>query len=256
MASARAIATRCRCPPESWSGRRRPNDGSRPTSSSSCGTRPAAPRARLAAQEVERLGDDRVDRHHRIERVARILEDHLHAAAVLPRDAAVPADLERAPLEDDRAAGAIGQPEQQAGDRRLPRPRLADQAERLAREDLERDTVDRAQVAPAEAEAPAHPVALREVGDLHERRAGRDGRGRRLDDRPVLHRIRAVPRLLLEVARDRPPRLAGRTRAARCGRARARGRSGSALRSGSRRGSRRRAAASPGSRRARCRARP
>ena len=37
----------------------------------------------LAAQQVQRLGDDRVDRHHRVERVAGILEDHLHAAAML-----------------------------------------------------------------------------------------------------------------------------------------------------------------------------
>ena len=41
-----------------------------------------------AIEEQERLRDDLLDRHQRVERVAGILEHHLHPAAMLPREPA------------------------------------------------------------------------------------------------------------------------------------------------------------------------
>ena len=64
-----------------------------------------AARASRRAEEQERLGDDLLDRHHRVERVARILEDHLHAAALLLRDAAARWPRAAAPRTMTAAAG-------------------------------------------------------------------------------------------------------------------------------------------------------
>ena len=74
-ASARAMPTRWRCPPESSCGYRSMCSAPRPTSSNSSGTRvrDVAPPAR----DHERLGDRRARGHARIERRVRVLEHHL-----------------------------------------------------------------------------------------------------------------------------------------------------------------------------------
>ena len=211
-------------------------------------------RRRLPTQQVERLGHDRVDGHHRVERVARVLEDHLDAAAELLREAASAGCLERPSVEGRRTGGLRRQAEEEACDRRLPRAGLAHEADGLAGPDLERDTVDRTEVAPAEPPAAAGAVALRQVCDL-------DERGHVGGDRPRGGSGRtfpggSLPRLPLVVAGHAPRPVAEvERRGARCGRAHARSRSGSAPRSGSPAGSHPRAAASRESRRAPCRAR-
>ena len=83
-ASARAIATRCRCPPDSSCGyfaaislgRHQAN---RP--SSSC-TRAVDLRARRQAVDLERPRDVVADRLDRVQRAEGVLEDHLHLRAV------------------------------------------------------------------------------------------------------------------------------------------------------------------------------
>ncbi len=91
--SARAIATRCRWPPESAvGGGQRLLEADEPSSCAPARRRGCRRRAAPAAR------DDRVDRHRRVERVARILEHQLDAAAALPRDAGGRL-IERAALE-------------------------------------------------------------------------------------------------------------------------------------------------------------
>ena len=86
--------------------------------------------------------DDLPDRHARIERRVRILEDHLH---VLPRAAQLGAgqlrDVDVA--EHHAPAGRFDQPQHRPAERRLAAAGLADQPERLARKNVERHAVDR-----------------------------------------------------------------------------------------------------------------
>ena len=114
---------------------------------------------------VERFADDVFDRHARVERGVRILEDHLHLLAVgqhvdldlLAQDGlAVGVDLEAAvfvillaaviddlAVKDDAAAGGLVQLQQRAADRGLAAAGFADKAEGLARADAEGDVIDR-----------------------------------------------------------------------------------------------------------------
>ena len=100
-------------------------------------------RSRLAAAvgepvDLQPLADDVADRHARIERGVRILENDLHLAAHLAQLAlrASPADV--LPVENHFAAGGL---DRAAGSRGptvdLAAARFADQAERLARADVE-----------------------------------------------------------------------------------------------------------------------
>src|SRR5207247_5488360 len=75
--------------------------------------------------------------HARIERAVGVLEDDLHLAAERAQ-LARPAGQERAPLERHLARGGLDEAEHQAPERRLPRARLADEAEGLAPLDGER----------------------------------------------------------------------------------------------------------------------
>ena len=75
-ASARAIPIRWRCPPENACGYLRAAPGGSPTSSSNSGHLGAA-LGTADAVRAERLGDEIVDAHARVERRERILEDHL-----------------------------------------------------------------------------------------------------------------------------------------------------------------------------------
>ena len=112
---------------------------------------------RAAVEQHQRLGDDLVDRHQRVERVARILEDHLHPAPLLRRDAAV-AGLERAPVERRPRRGfASVRPSRSRATVDLPGARLADEPEGLAAPDLEGYALDGAQ--PALARAATAPRA-------------------------------------------------------------------------------------------------
>jgi hypothetical protein len=107
------------------------------------------PHPRFAARHVamcpDRLGDLAADRVRRVERALRILHDHRHLVAT---QAPALLGVERAeltPLEADRAArrGAGGQQPHHGGrQRRLAAARLPDEAQRLARCELETDAGD------------------------------------------------------------------------------------------------------------------
>ena len=85
IASARAIATRWRWPPENWCGKRLAKPGVEPD-----GIEPPS-RHRLQPRPVDQpmrhrtLGDRLADAHARIERCERVLEHHLDAGRALRR---------------------------------------------------------------------------------------------------------------------------------------------------------------------------
>ena len=165
----------------------------------------------------ERLGDRRADRHPRVERRVRVLEDHLHVAAHRaqlalrqPRDVGA--------VERDRAGARLEQAQDRAAERRLAAARFADEAERLAAPDLEIDLRYR-----------AHRVAgrtcatARHAGSCDQARLGRGdlrrevfrhaaSRGRR---RSVTRSLRR--RIDRKMAAHERRRRAGRAAARRCG---------------------------------------
>ena len=107
VASALAIATRCRCPPESSDGNRGANSGARPTLGAGLATRAAAAcRGRLHPQ---RLRDLVADAHPRIQGGLRVLEDHLQLS---------PAPAQRLP-----ASASQSSPSKSIGPRPVDQPR-------------------------------------------------------------------------------------------------------------------------------------
>ena len=99
----------------------------------------APPRAGVAdAPDVEALGDDVADLAARVQRRDRVLEDHLHAGPGPPQRVALQLG-ELDAVEADPARGGAGELHDRAAGRRLPAPGLADQAERLALDDVEAD---------------------------------------------------------------------------------------------------------------------
>ena len=96
--------------------------------------------------EPVRGPDDRPDGLARVQRGERVLEDHLHLAAEVPEVAALRL-RDVLPLELDRPLGRLVQAHHDAGERRLPAPRLPHQPHRLALEDLQIHAVDRVHVA-------------------------------------------------------------------------------------------------------------
>ena len=83
MASARAMPTRWRWPPESWCGiaARRAAAAARRGAAAPAPARLGAARSATMPWTRERLGDDLAHRHARVERAVGVLEDHLHPAA-------------------------------------------------------------------------------------------------------------------------------------------------------------------------------
>ncbi len=90
--------------------------------------------------DLHRLGDDRADRHARVERGVRVLEDHLHVAAHLAHVARVQLRQVLA-LELHLAGGRLVELQDGAARRALAAAGFADQSERLALLDGEGDTV-------------------------------------------------------------------------------------------------------------------
>ena len=164
MASALAIATRWRCPPESWSGPPLSEIGSETDEVEQLGNATAVLPGCAPVEQHQRLGDDLVDRHQWVERVSRVLEDHLHPPPLL-RGETPAARLERTSVEGDLAAGPLGEAEEQPRNRRLARARLTDEPERFAAPDLEADALDRAQPSLARAVTAASAIVLGEVAD-------------------------------------------------------------------------------------------
>src|SRR5436853_6109436 len=113
------------------------------------------------------------DRHRRVERGVRILEDDLDPPpqlAKLPLRQA--GDL--ASLELDASSCRAHEPEQRPAERRLAAARLADQAEDLAAPDVERDVVDRLDDPALPPDKPAGAAAANRVVRPHV--SDRDGR--------------------------------------------------------------------------------
>ena len=84
------------------------------------------------AERLDRLRDDFADRHSRIERRVRILEDHLQVPALLAQLARRQVRQVRA-SEEHFAGRRLDQPQDRAAERGLAAAGLADQAQRLAR---------------------------------------------------------------------------------------------------------------------------
>ena len=90
---------------------------------------------------ADRLGDDLADGHARIERGVRVLEDDLHLLAHGDHRLAVePGDVHV--LEADLASGGVVETQHQAAERGFSTTRLAHEAQRLARPDVDRHVVD------------------------------------------------------------------------------------------------------------------
>ena len=85
----------------------------------------------------QRLGDDFLHRHARIERGVRVLKDHLHAAAVSAKSFFAKPRDGRA-LEPHLACRGRVQADQRAAERRLATAGLAHQPQRFAAENLQR----------------------------------------------------------------------------------------------------------------------
>src|SRR6266849_8346288 len=93
------------------------------------------------AEVVQGLGDDVADRHARVQRRERVLEDHLQLPAVLAQLLA--AQLGQLYVaEEDLARGRRNQLRHQPRQRRLSASGLADEAQRLALADLKAAAVD------------------------------------------------------------------------------------------------------------------
>src|SRR5829696_199085 len=116
--------------------------------------------------DVYALGDDVAYDHTRVQGGLGVLKDHLHLAVESPALIALGLVDVLAP-EEHLATRRLVKPDQHPSRGRLAAARFADQAERLALIDLERDPVDRLKVHPADLEV------LLEVFDLEQRPAGR-----------------------------------------------------------------------------------
>src|SRR4029079_18646675 len=119
--------------------------------------------------DAHRVADDRADALARVQARVGVLEDHLHLAAQRPQ-------LARAELadplavEDDVAGGRLEQPHDAAAERRPAAAGLADETERLALGDAQRDVVHRvhARHLPREHALPDREVLLQAL-DLDQR---------------------------------------------------------------------------------------
>ena len=118
----------------------------------------------------DRLPHHPADACARVERRKRILEDHLHAPANRPQ-LALGQVRDVLSVEDDPPFGRLVEADERASDRRLAAARLADETERLAALDRERDPVhglDVADVAVEDEAALDREVDLQPV-DLDQR---------------------------------------------------------------------------------------
>ena len=117
----------------------------------------------------QRLADDRADRHPRVQRGERVLEDDLHIAAKrAERLALEPGDA--AAFEPYLARGRLDQPQDAAPGGRFAAAGFPDQPQRLAGADLEADVVDRVHLLARTGEhaAPGREI-LHQVADAQQR---------------------------------------------------------------------------------------
>ena len=139
-ASARAMATRCCCPPGELIR-------IRVELVAEADALEQAPRFRLDLRarplvDLDRRDRDVVEHGHVLEQIV-LLEHDRHALAHAPHVGGIGV-VDRLSVEADAAAGRLQKPDQHAQDRALARARRADQADDLARADAERDAVEHA----------------------------------------------------------------------------------------------------------------
>src|SRR4029079_950024 len=94
------------------------------------------------AIDLERLGDEVVDRLLRVERLVRVLEDELDPASVVVQPAHAPQVAHVLAVERDLASGLAGELDDDSTGCRLPRAPLDDEPEHLALLDRQVDAVD------------------------------------------------------------------------------------------------------------------
>ena len=132
------------------------------------------PALRVAAEAVDAqpLADAVADRGPRVQAGVRVLEDDLHPAPIGPELGALdPRDIR--PIELDPARRRVEEAQDHPADRRLAAARLADEPERLAAPDVERDAVDRLDRADLALEdTAADREVLDEVRDADQRPVG------------------------------------------------------------------------------------
>ena len=115
------------------------------------------------------LPDDVAHLHPRVEGGVRVLEDDLHLAPRHPQRLAFQA-RDVVPVEPDRSGIGVQQADHEAGEGRLPAPRLPHQPERLSGRDREGDAVHgtHAEILPGEERLP-HRERLVDVDHREER---------------------------------------------------------------------------------------
>src|SRR5215207_4981780 len=119
--------------------------------------------------DFDAFRDRGTDRHPGIEAAVGILENDLHPATKLAQRR--PIEREHVgPLEHRRTRRRLLQPDDRASHRRLAAPALADECQRLAAADLERDAVDRADRRFGALEEAARRVVLDQLSHLEQRR--------------------------------------------------------------------------------------
>ena len=175
--SARAMPMRWRCPPENSCGNRFTCSGLSPTFAISSRTWSRS-LPRLTLVNAHRLRDDRTDRHARVERRVRILEDDLDLAAHRAQRASLLLEASRRRRARTEPDVGSSEPQQQAAGRgscRSPTPPPARASDPVATEKLTPDTAFTV-VRRAAKEATADGELLHEVGDLEHVRRGGVGR--------------------------------------------------------------------------------
>jgi hypothetical protein len=160
--SARAMATRWRCPPESCEGKRVPCSAERPTRARASATRRAIVGSADAALRHERHGHDVAHTPARVQRGEGILEDRLDQA----RAGAAIHVGEALSVHQHLAGGGRQQAEDHAGEGGLAAAALADDAEHAAGGHGEGDVVDRDDVARRREEPLPHVEDAAQAADL------------------------------------------------------------------------------------------
>ena len=120
------------------------------------------------AEIADRLGQDVAHAHARIEAGERVLEHDLHAPPHRPQRAGRKI-VDALAVEHHLAGGHVEQLQDRAADGRLAAAAFADQRQRLAARDLERDAVDRVDPCGRLQEAATDREVLLEIVDFEER---------------------------------------------------------------------------------------
>src|SRR5690606_21635411 len=123
--------------------------------------------------DVERLADDLPHRKAWIERRVRVLKDHLELAAQ-GEELLLGAAHEILAAVEDASVGRFLEPHESPPERRLPAAAFPDQAERLARDQVEADALDCLDISllPGEDASPDRVVLLQLLDPQHRGRLG------------------------------------------------------------------------------------